>query len=100
MLPHEIVKLGIAHIPEGRRVFQDMSVMDNLLMGTHLRKDPAGIKRDLEDAFAHFPVLKEMKRWQKIEVLLLRTIRNRRVDLIRFEVFIALKLRNCVRVGS
>jgi branched-chain amino acid transport system ATP-binding protein len=59
--PHEIVRRGIAQVPEGRRIFPDMSVMDNLLMGTHLRRDSARIKRDLEDVFAHFPILQERK---------------------------------------
>jgi len=60
-LPHEIVKRGIAHIPEGRRIFPDMTVIDNLLMGTHLRRDLAGIKEDLEDVYAHFPILRERR---------------------------------------
>jgi branched-chain amino acid transport system ATP-binding protein len=62
--PHEIVRLGIAHVPEGRRIFPDMTVMDNLLMGTHLRRDSVGIKRDLEDIFAHFPILQERRNQQ------------------------------------
>jgi branched-chain amino acid transport system ATP-binding protein len=62
--PHEIVRLGIGHVPEGRRIFPDMTVMDNLLMGTHLRRDSVGIKRDLEDIFAHFPILQERRNQQ------------------------------------
>jgi branched-chain amino acid transport system ATP-binding protein len=62
--PHEIVRLGIAHVPEGRRIFPDMTVMDNLLMGTHLRRDSVGIQRDLEDIFAHFPILQERRNQQ------------------------------------
>lgn len=62
--PHEIVRRGIAQVPEGRRIFPEMSVMDNLLMGTHLRRDSAGIKRDLEDIFTHFPILRERKNQQ------------------------------------
>ncbi|MBW2030780.1 MAG: ABC transporter ATP-binding protein [Deltaproteobacteria bacterium] len=55
---HEIVKLGIGHIPEGRMVFAPMTVWDNLLLGAHLRKDKQGIARDLDNIYGHFPVLK------------------------------------------
>ena len=56
---HHIVKKGITQIPEGRMVFAPMSVLDNLKMGAHLRKDQEGIVRDLEDIYLHFPVLKQ-----------------------------------------
>jgi branched-chain amino acid transport system ATP-binding protein len=59
MPAHEIVKLGIAHIPEGREVFASMTVLDNLKMGAYLRKDKVQITRDLESMYDHFPVLKE-----------------------------------------
>ncbi len=62
--PHAIVKQGVAHVPEGRRIFSGMSVMDNLLMGTHLRWDSKGIKKDLEDIFGHFPILRERRNQQ------------------------------------
>ena len=55
---HEIVKLGIAHVPEGRRVFATMSVLENLQMGAYLRKDKRKISEDLESIYAHFPMLK------------------------------------------
>ncbi len=58
---HEIVKLGIVQIPEGRRLFPTMTVLDNLLMGAYLRKDKAGIKQTLEDIYAHFPILEQRK---------------------------------------
>ena len=54
----EIVKLGIAHVPEGREVFAPMTVYDNLRMGAYLRKDKRGIARDLEGIYEHFPILK------------------------------------------
>jgi branched-chain amino acid transport system ATP-binding protein len=57
--PEKINKLGIAHVPEGRRVFPQMTVMENLEMGGYLRKDKAGYKKDLEMVFDHFPVLQE-----------------------------------------
>lgn len=57
--PHAIVSLGIAQVPEGRRVFPQMSVFENLIMGAYLRKDREGIFRDLDRVYAHFPILKE-----------------------------------------
>lgn len=59
MPPEKIVKLGIAHVPEGKRLFLTMSVLDNLLTGAYFRKDRAKIKEDLEKAIAYFPVLGE-----------------------------------------
>jgi len=59
LAPDEIVKLGIAMVPEGRRVFPYMSVRDNLLMGAFLRRDGAGIKASLEGVLARFPRLRE-----------------------------------------
>jgi branched-chain amino acid transport system ATP-binding protein len=61
---HEIVKMGIAHIPEGREVFAPMTVLDNLRMGTYLRKDRHQITKDLEMIYDHFPILKA-RRGQK-----------------------------------
>ncbi|MDR3470258.1 MAG: ABC transporter ATP-binding protein [Devosia sp.] len=57
--PDAIVKLGIAMVPEGRRVFPLMSVKDNLLMGAFTRSDRAGIARTLESVLIRFPRLKE-----------------------------------------
>jgi branched-chain amino acid transport system ATP-binding protein len=57
--PDAIVKLGIAMVPEGRRVFPLMSVRDNLLMGAFTRTDKAGIAATLESVLARFPRLKE-----------------------------------------
>jgi len=54
-----ITSLGIAHVPEGRRVFPLMTVMENLEMGAYLRNDSASIARDLENVFQHFPRLKD-----------------------------------------
>lgn len=58
----QIVKLGIGHVPEARRVFHDMSVEDNLLMGAYVRKDTAAIKQELQELYEHFPILKERKK--------------------------------------
>jgi branched-chain amino acid transport system ATP-binding protein len=57
--PDAIVKLGIAMVPEGRRVFPLMSVRDNLLMGAFTRSDKAGIAQTLESVLTRFPRLKE-----------------------------------------
>ncbi|MBN1322350.1 MAG: ABC transporter ATP-binding protein, partial [Thermoleophilia bacterium] len=59
---HELVRKGIAHVPEGRIVFGPMTVTDNLRMGAYLRKDKAEVKRDIESLYEHFPVLKERGR--------------------------------------
>src|SRR5215470_13979227 len=59
MAPDEIVKLGIAMVPEGRRVFPYMSVRDNLLMGAFSRSDGAGVKTSLDRVLARFPRLRE-----------------------------------------
>ncbi len=55
----QIVDRGIAHVPEGRRLFRGLSVKDNLLLGAHLRRNDTAIKRDLDFVFAQFPILKE-----------------------------------------
>jgi branched-chain amino acid transport system ATP-binding protein len=60
--PAEFVQAGIAHVPEGRRLFSAMSVRDNLLMGAYLRSDKAGITADLERVYAMFPILAERQR--------------------------------------
>jgi branched-chain amino acid transport system ATP-binding protein len=57
--PDKIVKLGIAHVPEGREIFARLSVRDNLAMGYYLRRDTDGIKSDLEMIYDYFPILKQ-----------------------------------------
>ncbi|HYE79681.1 MAG TPA: ABC transporter ATP-binding protein [bacterium] len=56
---HRIVEMGLAHCPEGRRVFPDMTVRENLELGAYLRRDQRGIAADFERGFALFPILKE-----------------------------------------
>jgi branched-chain amino acid transport system ATP-binding protein len=56
-----IVKLGIAHVPEGRRVFKDLSVTENLRLGAFTRTDRDAIEADLEQNFERFPRLRERK---------------------------------------
>jgi branched-chain amino acid transport system ATP-binding protein len=55
----DIVRLGISHVPEGRRIFSKMSVMENLEMGAFIRNDKVEIKKDFEKIFSLFPRLKE-----------------------------------------
>jgi branched-chain amino acid transport system ATP-binding protein len=61
MPAYDVVKLGVVQVPAGRQIFQLMSVLDNLMVGAHRRKDKAGIKRDLESVYEHFPILREKK---------------------------------------
>ena len=56
--PHEIVLRGIGYVPEGRRIFNRLTVRENLMMGAYLRKDD-GVPADLERVFTLFPVLRE-----------------------------------------
>jgi len=57
--PESIVRLGISYVPEGREVWEELTVSENLLMGAYIRRDRAGIKKDLDRMYAYFPVLKE-----------------------------------------
>jgi len=57
--PHQIPALGIAHVPEGRRIFAEMTVLENLQMGAYIRKDKVQIQEDIEKVFLSFPRLKE-----------------------------------------
>lgn len=58
---HDLVHLGIAHVPEGRRVFKNMSVLENLEMGAYTRKDNSEIKKDFEKIFSTFPIIYERR---------------------------------------
>ena len=53
------MKAGISHVPEGRRIFADMTVLENLELGVYQRKDKEGIKKDLEAVYERFPILKD-----------------------------------------
>jgi len=59
---HHIVKQGLSQVPEGRRVFADMSVAENLALGAYHRKDMAGIRADLEWVYELFPRLQERRK--------------------------------------
>jgi len=58
----ERVKRGISHAPEGRRIFPDMTVLENLELGAYLRKDKEGIARDLKMVYERFPILSDRKK--------------------------------------
>jgi branched-chain amino acid transport system ATP-binding protein len=60
--PARILEAGIAHCPEGRRVFPHLTVEENLAMGAYVRRDRRGIAEDLERVCAHFPILAERRR--------------------------------------
>jgi len=62
MEPYEIVSLGLVHIPEGRRLFPYLNVLENLKLGASLRKDKEGVKQDLEGVFTHFPILRDRRK--------------------------------------
>ena len=59
---HKIVSMGLVHVPEGRRVFQNLSVYDNLLMGAYTRSDKKAIEESMDEVFRDFPRLKERRR--------------------------------------
>jgi len=60
--PHQIVELGITQVPEGRRIFPDVTVLDNLIIGSYSRKGRAKREQNLKKVYEHFPILKERKR--------------------------------------
>jgi branched-chain amino acid transport system ATP-binding protein len=62
MPAHELVKFGIAHVPEGRMVFANLTVMENLRMGAYLLYDKAAIRRELDYVFEVFPRMKEREK--------------------------------------
>jgi len=57
----EIVRMGIGYVPEGREVFPELSVLENIMMGAYTRRDRKAIKNDIDHVFQHFPILKERK---------------------------------------
>jgi branched-chain amino acid transport system ATP-binding protein len=59
--PHKIVKLGISQVPEGRELFPELTVSENLMMGAFIRSDTSGISRDLEAVYGYFPILKDRR---------------------------------------
>jgi branched-chain amino acid transport system ATP-binding protein len=62
LAPHDIVRLGIAHVPEGRRLFPKMTVLENLRMGAYLRARQTDVPATLEMIYEHFPILRQRGR--------------------------------------
>jgi branched-chain amino acid transport system ATP-binding protein len=60
--PHQIVKLGLSHVPEGRMIFANLTVMENLQLGAYLQRDRQIIRHELEHVFALFPRLQEREK--------------------------------------
>lgn len=58
---HSIVSMGMAHVPEGRRVFSELSVLENLRLGAYIRKDKEGIENSIKKVYERFPRLEERK---------------------------------------
>jgi branched-chain amino acid transport system ATP-binding protein len=61
LAPEEIVRRGVVQVPEGRRIFPDLTVKENLVLGAYLRKDKRAVVESMENAFALFPILKERR---------------------------------------
>lgn len=57
--PERIVRMGVVQVPEGRQLFPDLNVRENLMLGAYTRRDGGGIRRDLERMFSYFPVLEQ-----------------------------------------
>jgi len=62
LAPADVLAAGIAHCPEGRRVFPHMTVHENLMMGAHVRRDRAAVAADIERVVEHFPILAQRRR--------------------------------------
>lgn len=60
--PEEIVRRGIVQVPEGRRIFPELTLQENLMLGAYLRQDKAGIAESMHEAFSLFPILKERRK--------------------------------------
>ena len=60
--PAEIVRMGIGHVPEGRQIFPDLTVEDNLVMGSYVRKDNAAVKKEMNELYERFTILKDRKK--------------------------------------
>jgi branched-chain amino acid transport system ATP-binding protein len=62
MHTEDVVRSGIAHVPEGRGILTELTVEENLKLGSHLRRDGAEVRKDYERVFEYFPVLRERRR--------------------------------------
>jgi branched-chain amino acid transport system ATP-binding protein len=62
--PEEIVEIGISQVPEGREIFFELSVIENLQLGSYVRRDAKGVRADIERVFQYFPILTERRKQQ------------------------------------
>ena len=62
MHTEDVVRYGIAHVPEGRGILTELTVEENLKLGSHLRRDGAAVRKDYDRLFEYFPVLRERRR--------------------------------------
>jgi branched-chain amino acid transport system ATP-binding protein len=62
MHTEDVVRCGIAHVPEGRGILTELTVDENLKLGSHLRRDGAGVRKDYDRVFEYFPVLRERRK--------------------------------------
>jgi len=60
----EIVRMGISYVPEGREVFPELSVLENIMMGAYTRNDKQGVRDDMERMFGYFPILRDRQKQQ------------------------------------
>ncbi len=60
--PEKIVQIGISQVPEGRQIFPELTVMENLRLGAYIRRDGRAVRRDIDRVFEYFPVLKERQK--------------------------------------
>ncbi|MGH7048372.1 MAG: ABC transporter ATP-binding protein [Stellaceae bacterium] len=61
LMPHDVVKRGVSQVFEGRRVFENLTVQENLVVGAHIRRDFARVRTELDEIFATFPVLQQRR---------------------------------------
>jgi len=64
--PEKIVQMGISHVPEGRQIFTELTVMENLRLGAYTRRDRDGVQRDIDRIVSYFPVLGERAKQQAL----------------------------------
>lgn len=62
MLTEDVVRCGVAHVPEGRGILTELTVEENLKLGSHLRHDGAAVRKDYDRVFEYFPVLRDRRR--------------------------------------
>jgi branched-chain amino acid transport system ATP-binding protein len=60
--PSRIVRMGVGHVPEGRQLFPDMTIEDNLTMGAYLRNDAENVQKEISEFYEHFPILKNRRK--------------------------------------